>query len=58
MIWIVTGDHQALTLAVAEIRHKTEGGEKFLPEWDVEIRDESGELVARVHKVLYVREKR
>ncbi|MBW0148978.1 DUF4442 domain-containing protein [Marinobacter arenosus] len=43
---------------VAEIRRKTAGGEKYLPEWDIEIKDDSGELVARVHKVLYVREKR
>ena len=30
----------------------------MLPEWDVDIVDESGELVARVHKVLYVRRKK
>ncbi|MCK2149375.1 MULTISPECIES: DUF4442 domain-containing protein [Marinobacter] len=43
---------------VEEIRRMTEGGDKHLPEWDIDILDESGELVARVHKVLYVRKKR
>ncbi len=43
---------------VEEIRRMTAGGDKYLPEWDIDILDESGELVARVHKVLYVRKKR
>jgi hypothetical protein len=34
------------------------GGDKMLPQWDVNIFDEEGELVARVNKVLYVRKKR
>lgn len=41
-----------------EIRNHTAGGEKYLPTWPVEIRDESGELVARVDKTLYIRRKR
>jgi len=43
---------------VDQIRAATEGGDKILPEWDVDIVDEAGELVARVHKVLYVRRKK
>ncbi|SNC75960.1 Acyl-coenzyme A thioesterase PaaI, contains HGG motif [Marinobacter sp. es.048] len=43
---------------VDEILAATADGGKVLPEWDVEIVDESGELVARVHKILYVRRKR
>jgi acyl-coenzyme A thioesterase PaaI-like protein len=35
----------------------TRGGEKYQPEWPVEIRDAEGELVARVRKMLYVRRK-
>lgn len=42
---------------VDEIRAATANGDKMLPEWDLDIVDESGELVARVHKVLYVRRK-
>ncbi len=40
-----------------EIRSATAGGDKYLPEWQVDIIDDSGELVARVHKTLYVRKK-
>ncbi|MGM0769137.1 MAG: DUF4442 domain-containing protein [Pseudomonadota bacterium] len=43
---------------VEEIRAATAGGDKMLPEWDVDVVDATGELVARVHKVLYVRRKR
>ncbi|QSP96382.1 DUF4442 domain-containing protein [Marinobacter salinisoli] len=41
-----------------EIREATAGGDKHLPEWDVDVLNEDGEVVARVHKVLYVRKKR
>lgn len=40
-----------------DIRAATANGEKMLPTWNVDVRDEQGELVARVHKVLYVRRK-
>ena len=40
---------------VQEIRSQAAGGQKILPQFDVEIRDEAGELVARVRKTLYVR---
>ena len=43
---------------VDEIKRLTANGDKHLPEWDIDILDEDGELVARVHKVLYVRKKR
>lgn len=36
-----------------QIRARTAGGDKYLPELQVEVRD--GALVARVHKTLYVR---
>lgn len=38
-----------------EIRQQTAGGKKYLPRVQVDIRDEAGELVARVDKTLYVR---
>ncbi|WP_298184979.1 DUF4442 domain-containing protein [uncultured Pseudomonas sp.] len=38
-----------------DIRQHTAGGDKYLPELHVEVRDGSGTLVARVHKTLYVR---
>ena len=42
---------------LSEIREKTECGEKFLPEFSVDVIDESGVLVAKVLKTLYVRRK-
>lgn len=43
---------------IAEILAATATGEKCLPEFHVEILDEQGKLVARVHKVLYVKRKK
>jgi acyl-coenzyme A thioesterase PaaI-like protein len=40
---------------VEDIREQAAAGEKVLPQFDVEIRDEAGQLVARVRKTLYVR---
>jgi acyl-coenzyme A thioesterase PaaI-like protein len=40
---------------VQRIRDQASGGQKVLPQFDVEIRDGAGELVARVKKTLYVR---
>ena len=40
---------------VSEIRSHAASGDKVLPQFDVEIRDDAGALVARVHKTVYVR---
>src|SRR5262245_10778451 len=40
---------------VTEIRAQAAGGDKVLPEFEVEIRDREGTRVAAVHKTLYVR---
>jgi acyl-coenzyme A thioesterase PaaI-like protein len=40
---------------VDEIRAGAASGSKALPEFDVDVRDAAGDVVARVHKVLYVR---
>lgn len=40
------------------VRKQTEGGEKFLPEYSVDIKDESGQVIAQVRKVLYIRKKK
>ena len=40
---------------IAEIKAQAAGGEKVLPEFEVDVKDEAGELVARVWKTLYVR---
>ncbi|TGN40449.1 DUF4442 domain-containing protein [Marinobacter confluentis] len=40
-----------------DIKHKTAGGEKYLPEFTIDVVDEANELIARVRKTLYVRKK-
>jgi acyl-coenzyme A thioesterase PaaI-like protein len=42
---------------VREIEERTASGEKYLPEFTVEIIDAEGDMVARVVKTLYVRRK-
>jgi acyl-coenzyme A thioesterase PaaI-like protein len=41
-----------------EIVQNTSHGEKYLPRFDVDIKNEEKELVARVKKILYVRKKK
>lgn len=43
---------------LADIKDKIADGSKYLPEFDVKVVDEQGELVAEVKKVLYIRKKR
>ena len=40
------------------LRDQTAEGEKYLPEFTVDVVDEAGEVVARVKKQLYARLKR
>lgn len=40
-----------------DIKEKTQDGQKYLPEFEVEVRAEDGTLVARAIKTLYVRKK-
>ncbi len=42
---------------LTDISHATAAGVKYLPEYPVEIIDESGEVVARAIKTLYIRKK-
>lgn len=42
---------------VEEIKANTANGEKYFPEFWLDIRDTHGELIAKVKKVLYVRKK-
>jgi acyl-coenzyme A thioesterase PaaI-like protein len=46
----------ALTEArLAQIRAQAAGGEKVLPEFEIDVVDEAGTVVAKVRKTLYVR---
>jgi len=40
---------------IAEIRAQASGGERVLPEFEVDVTDQAGAVVAKVHKTLYVR---
>jgi hypothetical protein len=40
------------------IKIRTENGEKYLPEFRIEIKDDDNELVAVVRKILYIRKKK
>ena len=40
---------------IAEIRSEAAGGDKIFPEFEVNVKDEAGKIVARVRKTLYVR---
>ena len=54
---IVTAHFQIDDDILDEIKARTANGEKYLPEFHIEIRDEQQQVVARVHCVLYVRKK-
>ena len=43
---------------LADIKQKTQLGDKYLPEYEVHILDQEGELVARVKKEIYIRKKK
>lgn len=53
----VSAHFEVTDARLEEIIQATADGKKYLPEWDVNITDEQGELVAKVRKVLYVRRK-
>lgn len=43
---------------LAKIKEKTAAGDKYLPQYEVDIVDDSGELIAKVNKTLYIRRKK
>ena len=44
--------------AIAEIKARTAGGEKYLPQMALEVKNPAGEVVARVTHTLYIRKKK
>jgi len=42
---------------IEEIKQDTLNGDKYLPVFTVEVRDEANDLVARVKKTIYIRKK-
>ena len=43
---------------IQSIKQNTESGEKYLPNFEIEVKDEDGNLIARVNKTLYIRKKK
>ncbi|MCC5854145.1 MAG: DUF4442 domain-containing protein [Idiomarina sp.] len=41
----------------AKIKAQADAGEKVLPAWDVDVLDSQGDIVAKIHKTLYVKRK-
>ena len=54
---LVTAEMSVSEEQLDAIRMATTNGAKHFAKFDVDIRDEMGEVVARVHKTVYVREK-
>ena len=54
----VTAQFRLTDEVINEIKEKTATGEKYLPEFMVEIRDESNQLIATVKRTLYVKLKK
>jgi acyl-coenzyme A thioesterase PaaI-like protein len=51
----VTARFELSEQRIAEIRALAASGDRVLPEFDIDVLDEAGTLVARVRKTLYVR---
>jgi len=52
---IVRAEFQLTEERIADIRAQAAAGEKVLPEFVIDVKDEAGTMVARVRKILYVR---
>lgn len=53
----VTAHFSVSSEQIEEIRTRTANGDKYLPQFEVEITDERGEVVAKALKTLYIRKK-
>ncbi|HEY9101780.1 DUF4442 domain-containing protein [Chitinimonas sp.] len=54
---VVTARFRIDDTTLATIRERTDSGEKYLPQFVADITDETGAVVARVTKTVYVRKK-
>lgn len=54
----ISAQFQITEEKLEEIREKTKTGEKYLPEFFIEVVDEKGDIVAKIKKVLYVKKKK
>ena len=54
----VTADFVISQSVLDDIIEKTANGDKYLPEFPVYVKDEQGDVVAKLNRVLYVRKKK
>lgn len=54
----VIADIRLASEDIESIKQNTESGEKYLPNFEIEVKDEDGNLIARVNKTLYIRKKK
>ena len=51
----VTAEFVITEKMLEDIMSKTENGEKYLPEYELLVKDESGDVVCKLHKTLYIK---
>jgi hypothetical protein len=51
----VTAQFSLTEARIAEVRAQAAGGDRVFPEFGIDVTDEAGAVVAKVHKTLYVR---
>ncbi|ACN13343.1 hypothetical protein HRM2_02210 [Desulforapulum autotrophicum HRM2] len=54
----MTAEFRITDAMLSDIMEKTAGGEKYMPQYPVEIMDQQDDVVARVDKRMYIRKKR
>ena len=54
----ITAEFKLTDQELKEIRRMTDGGDKYLPKFSVNVLNQTGQTVARVQKTLYIRKKR
>ncbi len=55
---IMTAEFRISNQTIEYIKTHTDNGEKYLPEFEVSVKNSKGDVVAKVHKTLYVRRKK
>ena len=54
----LSADFKISDAQIAEIKHHTEQGKKYFPEFEVEVKDRRREVVCRLRRTLYVRKRK
>lgn len=54
----MTAEFRITDAMLSDIMEKTAGGEKYMPQYPVEIMDQQADVVARIEKRMYIRKKK